>query len=201
MDVGDIWGIGRQSVEKLNRHSIRTAFDLKRADEHILMQHVEIYTDGGCLGNPGPGGYGAILACGEHRRELSGGYQHTTNNRMEMMACIVALEALKRECAVTVYSDSKYLVDGVSKGWAVKWKRNNWKPSGGVRAENVDLWERLLSLIEKHQVKFLWVKGHDGHQENERCDQLATEAANGSGLLEDAGTPLGSKLSFQLSAE
>ena len=95
------------------------------------MQHVEIYTDGGCLGNPGRGGYGAILACGEHRRELSGGYQHTTNNRMEMMACIVALEALKRECAVTVYSDSKYLVDGVSKGWAVKWKRNNWKRSGG----------------------------------------------------------------------
>ena len=151
------------------------------------MQHVEIYTDGGCLGNPGRGGYGAILAYGEHRRELSGGYQHTTNNRMEMMACIFALGALKRECAVTVYSDSKYLVDGVSKGWAVKWKRNNWKRSGGERAENVDLWERLLTLIENHHVKFLWVKGHDGHQENERCDQLATEAANGSDLLEDAG--------------
>ncbi|WP_319585417.1 ribonuclease HI [uncultured Desulfobulbus sp.] len=151
------------------------------------MQHVEIYTDGGCLGNPGRGGYGAILAYGEHRRELSGGYQHTTNNRMEMMACIFALGALKRECAVTVYSDSKYLVDGVSKGWAVKWKRNNWKRSGGERAENVDLWERLLTLMEKHHVKFLWVKGHDGHQENERCDQLATEAANGSDLLEDAG--------------
>ncbi len=97
------------------------------------------------------------------------------------------MEALKRECAVTVYSDSRYLVDGVSKGWAVKWKRNNWKRSGGVQAENEDLWERLLSLIDKHQVTFQWVKGHDGHQENERCDQLATEAANGSGLLEDAG--------------
>lgn len=151
------------------------------------MQQVEIFTDGGCLGNPGRGGYGAILACGNHRRELSGGYQQTTNNRMELLACIVALEALKYRCAVTVYSDSKYMVDGVSKGWAVKWKRNNWKRSGGGRAENVDLWERLLSLLEKHQVKFQWVRGHDGHLENERCDQLATEAANGSGLLQDAG--------------
>lgn len=151
------------------------------------MQQVAIYTDGGCLGNPGRGGYGAILVYGGHRRELSGGYQQTTNNRMEMMACIVALEALKRACAVTVYSDSKYLVDGVSKGWAVKWQRNNWKRSGGVLAENVDLWARLLALLAKHQVAFLWVKGHAGHQENERCDQMATAAANGSGLLEDAG--------------
>ncbi|MBV5317660.1 MAG: ribonuclease HI [Desulfobulbaceae bacterium] len=153
----------------------------------MTLKHVEIFTDGGCLGNPGPGGYGAILACGEHRRELSGGYKHTTNNRMELMACIIALEALKFRCAVTVYSDSKYMVDSVSKGWAVKWKRNYWKRSGGDKAENIDLWERLLSEIEKHQVKFQWVKGHDGHEENERCDQLATEAANGSGLLEDAG--------------
>ena len=151
------------------------------------MRHVEIFTDGGCLGNPGPGGYGAILACGEHRRELSGGYKHTTNNRMELMACIIALEALKFSCAVTVYSDSKYMVDSVSKGWAVKWKKNNWKRSGGDRAENVDLWKRLLSSIEKHQVKFQWVKGHDGHEENERCDQLATDAAHGSGLLGDVG--------------
>jgi len=153
----------------------------------MTLKHVEIFTDGGCLGNPGPGGYGAILACGEHRRELSGGFKHTTNNRMELMACIIALEALKFRCAVTVFSDSKYMVDSVSKGWAVKWKRNGWKRSGGDKAENVDLWERLLSEIEKHQVKFQWVKGHDGHEENERCDQLATTAANGSGLLEDAG--------------
>ena len=153
----------------------------------MILKHVEIFTDGGCLGNPGPGGYGSILACGEHRRELSGGYKHTTNNRMELMACIVALEALKFRCAVTVYSDSKYMVDSVSKGWAAKWKRNGWKRSGGDKAENVDLWERLLSSIEKHQVKFQWVKGHDGHEENERCDQLATNAANGSGLLEDVG--------------
>jgi ribonuclease HI len=152
----------------------------------MTLKHVEIFTDGGCLGNPGPGGYGAILASGEHRKELSGGYKHTTNNRMELMACIVALEVLKFRCVVTVYSDSKYMVDSVSKGWAVKWKRNGWRRSGGDKAENIDLWERLLSVIEKHQVKFLWVKGHDGHRENERCDQLATEAANGSGLLEDA---------------
>ena len=151
------------------------------------MQQVEIYTDGGCLGNPGRGGYGAILAFGENRRELSGGYKHTTNNRMELMACIHALEALKRQCTVTVYSDSKYLVDGVSKGWAVKWKKNNWKRSGGDRAENVDLWERLLAVIAKHQVKFVWVKGHDGHEENERCDQIANDAANGAVLLEDVG--------------
>ena len=103
------------------------------------------------------------------------------------MACIIALEALKFACDVTVYSDSKYMVDGISKGWAAKWKRNNWRRSGGDRAENVDLWERLLALIETHQVQFLWVKGHDGHQENERCDQLATDAANGSGLMEDVG--------------
>jgi len=151
------------------------------------MQHVAIYTDGGCLGNPGPGGYGAILVYGQHCRELSGGYRHTTNNRMELIACIVALVALKRQCAVTIYSDSKYLVDGISKGWAVKWKRNNWRRSGGGRAENADLWEQLLSLTEMHQVNFLWVKGHNGHQENERCDQLAKDAANGSELLEDAG--------------
>jgi ribonuclease HI len=149
------------------------------------MQHVDIFTDGGCLGNPGRGGYGAILACGPHRRELSGGYQYTTNNRMELIACIVALEALKRKCDVTVFSDSKYVVNGIDKGWAAKWKRNNWQRNSQDRAENVDLWERLLSLTEKHKVKFMWVKGHDGHLENERCDQLAKGAANGSGLLED----------------
>lgn len=151
------------------------------------MQQVKIYTDGGCLGNPGRGGYGAILVCGERRREISGGYQHTTNNRMELMACIIALEALKGKCGATVHSDSKYVVDGVSKGWVVKWKRNNWRRSGGNRAENVDLWERLLAAIDKHQVNFVWVKGHNGHEENERCDQLANDAAQASGLLEDVG--------------
>src|SRR5665647_1561844 len=106
---------------------------------------------------------------------------------MEMMACIFGLEALDHGYSVTVYSDSKYLVDSVSKGWAMTWKRNNWKRSGGTMAVNVDLWERLLALIQKHQIKFVWVKGHSGHPENERCDQLANAAANGLMLLEDFG--------------
>ena len=149
------------------------------------MENVEIYTDGGCLGNPGPGGYGAILAFETDCIELSGGYRQTTNNRMEMMACIAALEELDNQCIVTVYSDSKYLVDSVSKGWVMAWRQNNWRRSNGSRAENVDLWERLLALIQKHRVRFVWVKGHHGHPENERCDQLATAAAYGSNLLED----------------
>ena len=131
--------------------------------------------------------YGTILAFEKDCIELSCGYRHTTNNRMEMMACIFGLEALDHEYSVTVYSDSKYLVDSVSKGWAANWMRNDWKRSGGSQAVNVDLWERLLALIQKHQIRFVWVKGHNGHQENERCDQLATAAANGSMLLEDVG--------------
>ena len=151
------------------------------------MEHVQIFTDGACLGNPGPGGCGTILAFEMDCIELSVGYRHTTNNRMELMACIVALEALDHEYIVTVFSDSKYLVDSVSKGWAMTWMRNSWKRSGGSRAENVDLWEKLLALIQKHQMKFVWVKAHNGHPENERCDQLATAAAYGSELLEDVG--------------
>ena len=151
------------------------------------MEEVEIYTDGACLGNPGRGGYGTILVFEKDCIELSSGYRHTTNNRMEMMACIVGLEALDQQYFVTVYSDSKYLVDSVSLGWAMAWKRNNWKRSNGSRAVNVDLWERLLALIQKHHVKFIWVKAHNGHPENERCDQLATSAANGSMPLEDPG--------------
>ncbi len=151
------------------------------------MKHVKIYTDGGCLGNPGKGGYGAILTYGEHIKEISGGYALTTNNRMELMACIKALEALKYPCKVTVTSDSKYVVDGISKGWAVKWKKNNWKRNNKSNAENIDLWERLLKLLEKHIVNFVWVKGHDGHDENERCDKIAKAAAEGEKLEEDNG--------------
>ncbi len=151
------------------------------------MEHVEIYTDGSCLGNPGQGGYGTILVFEMDCIELSGGYRHTTNNRMELLACIAGLEALDHEYAVTVSSDSKYLVDCVSKGWVMTWRRNNWRRSGGSRAENVDLWERFLALIEKHQVRFVWVKGHNGHPMNERCDQMARNAANSSELFEDVG--------------
>lgn len=151
------------------------------------MEHVVIYTDGCCLGNPGPGGYGTILVFKNDCFEASGGYRFTTNNRMELMACIAGLESLDHEYSVTVFSDSKYLVDSVSKGWAMSWMRNGWCRSNGSLAENIDLWERLLGLLQKHQVKFVWVKGHNGHPENERCDQLANAAARGFMLMEDMG--------------
>ncbi|MGN8939370.1 ribonuclease HI [Bittarella sp. HCP28S3_D9] len=135
--------------------------------------HVEIFTDGACSGNPGPGGWGAILRCGDAVRELSGGEAQTTNNRMELTAAIEALAALKRPCRVELYSDSKYLVDGVQKGWAVSWRKNGWRKGNKEPALNPDLWGRLLELLEVHQVTLHWVKGHAGHPENERCDALA----------------------------
>ena len=140
------------------------------------IKQVTIYADGACSGNPGPGGYGAIIVYGKHRKELSGGESATTNNRMEMMGVLAGLEALKMRCEVEVVSDSKYVVDAISKGWAVGWKKNGWTKSNKAPALNADLWERMLSLLEKHQVKFRWVKGHSGHPENERCDELARTA-------------------------
>lgn len=139
------------------------------------MKKVEIYTDGACSGNPGPGGYGVILKYNENVKELSGGASNTTNNRMEMTAVISALEALKEPCNVDLYSDSKYIIDAITKGWAKKWQANNWIKSDKKKALNSDLWEKLLCLLEKHDVNFIWVKGHAGHPENERCDQLAVE--------------------------
>jgi ribonuclease HI len=141
------------------------------------IKQIEIYTDGACLGNPGPGGYGAILNYNGRIKELSDGFDETTNNRMEMTGVIVALEALKEVCDVKLYSDSKYLVDSVKKGWVYSWQSKGWKKSDKSKALNIDLWERLLPLLEKHNVEFFWVKGHNGHPENERCDFLATEAA------------------------
>ncbi len=137
------------------------------------MKQVELYTDGACSGNPGPGGWGAILRFGNRERELSGGEPATTNNRMELTAVIKGLEALKEPCAVTVYSDSKYFADSVQKGWVYGWKRRGWKKSDGKPALNVDLWEQLLALLKVHQVSIVWIKGHAGHPENERCDRLA----------------------------
>lgn len=137
------------------------------------MKKVEIYTDGACSGNPGPGGYGVIMKYKGTVKELSGGAADTTNNRMEMTAVITALEALKEPCEVDLYSDSKYIIDAVTKGWAEGWKRNNWIKSDKKPALNSDLWEKLLCLLKKHKVNFIWVKGHAGHPENERCDQLA----------------------------
>ena len=140
------------------------------------MKKVTVYTDGACSGNPGPGGYGAVLLCGEHRKEISGGAFQTTNNRMEIMGAIIALETLKSVCEVEVYSDSRYLVDAVEKGWVVRWKANGWKRNKREPALNVDLWERMLPLLATHKVKFNWMKGHSGHPENERCDFLARTA-------------------------
>ncbi len=134
---------------------------------------VYIYTDGACSGNPGPGGWGAILKAGVHTKELSGGEAQTTNNRMELTAVINALSALKRPCHVVLTSDSKYIIDAIEKGWAKKWQQNHWMRNQKEKALNPDLWEKLLSLLQIHQVKFVWVKGHAGHPENERCDQLA----------------------------
>lgn len=140
------------------------------------MKNVQIYTDGACSGNPGPGGYGAILVYKNMERELSEGFPETTNNRMELLGAIRALELLKEPCTVMLTSDSKYLVDGINLGWAKKWKKNNWLKPDKKRAQNTDLWEQLLHLLELHDVTFVWVKGHAGHPYNERCDRLAVEA-------------------------
>ncbi len=139
---------------------------------------VTIYTDGACSGNPGPGGWGAILVSNEHEKELYGGEKETTNNRMELTAVISALSALKRPCEVTLYTDSKYVVDAIEKGWAKKWKANNWMRTNKDKALNSDLWQQLLDLLEIHKVSFVWVKGHAGHAYNERCDRLAVNFYN-----------------------
>ncbi len=137
------------------------------------MKEVTVYTDGACCGNPGPGGWGAILDYKGKRKELSGGEAQTTNNRMELTAVIEALGALKEPCVVTVITDSKYVSDGITLGWAAGWKRNNWRKKDKKPALNPDLWDTLLNLCEKHKVVFSWIKGHAGHPENERCDEMA----------------------------
>ena len=142
------------------------------------MKHVDIYTDGACRGNPGKGGWGAILIYGNHKKEMSGGERQTTNNRMELMAAIEALSILKEPCEVTLTSDSKYLVDAIEKGWLTSWRKNGWRKSDRSEVLNVDLWQRLIVQLEKHTVSFVWVHGHTGHEYNERCDVLATTFAD-----------------------
>ena len=137
------------------------------------MKFVEIFSDGACSGNPGPGGWGAILRCDGYEKEISGGEAHTTNNRMELTGVIQALSALKYPCKVRVTTDSRYVVDGITKGWAKSWKKNGWRKSDKSPALNPELWERLLELLAIHDVEFAWIKGHAGHEENERCDRLA----------------------------
>ncbi len=148
-----------------------------------MTQQVTVYTDGASSGNPGPGGYGVVLISGNHKKELSQGYKKTTNNRMELLAVIVALEALKvAPCDVSIYTDSKYVADAVSKGWVFAWVKKRFKGK-----KNPDLWLRFLEVYKKHNVKFIWVKGHANIPGNERCDQLAVEASQAPGLLEDTG--------------
>lgn len=142
------------------------------------MKRVIIYTDGACSGNPGPGGWGAILEYGGHEKEMSGGAPETTNNRMELLGAIEALSALREPCEAGLYSDSRYLVDGITKGWAAGWRRNGWKKPDKKPALNPDLWERLLDLLDTHKVTFHWVRGHADNEKNNRCDELAREYIN-----------------------
>jgi ribonuclease HI len=149
---------------------------------------IVVYTDGGALNNPGPGGYGAVLVRGEQETELCGGYRYTTNNRMELMACIAALSELAIcKAKITLFSDSSYVVNGIIKGWARSWQRNGWVKSDGKPVVNIDLWQDLLELVEDLDVSFRWVRGHAGNPYNERCDKLATRSASGSKLLVDYG--------------
>lgn len=151
----------------------------------LFMKKVTIYTDGACSGNPGPGGYGVILEYEKQTKELSAGFADTTNNRMELMAVIAGLSALTEPCDVTVVTDSRYIVDAIQKGWVLKWEKNDWMRNKKEKALNVDLWKKLLVLVNTHRVTFAWVRGHNHHPQNERCDRLAVTAAAQPDLVED----------------
>ena len=150
-------------------------------------KYVTIYTDGSCIGNPGPGGWAALLRFGEHMRELSGGFRLTTNNRMEILAVINSLTTLKEPCQVSLYTDSQYVCNAVEKGWLASWRRNGWKTSAKKPVKNQDLWEQLIAQLTVHNVTFHWVRGHAGHTENERCDELARAQAMRPAQPEDEG--------------
>lgn len=151
------------------------------------MKQVVIHTDGACKGNPGPGGYGIVMVCGRHRLELSKGYARTTNNRMELMAAIVALEALKEPCSIELLSDSRYVIDAMTKHWIKGWQAKGWKTASNQPVKNRDLWQRLSAAAASHTITWKWLRGHAGHKENERCDVLAVAAATGRDLPVDAG--------------
>jgi ribonuclease HI len=152
-----------------------------------MQDKIQIYTDGACKGNPGPGGYGVVLVSADHKKELSGGFRKTTNNRMELSACIEGLRSLKQPRSVVLTSDSKYVVNAMVKGWAKKWRSRSWMLSPSKPAKNPDLWAQMLDLCDEHSVEFKWVKGHNGHPENERCDELAVAASEEKDLPMDAG--------------
>jgi ribonuclease HI len=181
-------GNKKHSLKKRCKKSNKPNLTAYLQHDQILCESedkVFIYTDGGCIGNPGPGGFGVVMKYKGRRKEMSEGYRKTTNNRMELMACIVGLEALKKRCSVIIYSDSRYVINGIEKKWALRWRANSWMRTKTESAENVDLWEKLLELCEKHDVEFKWVKGHAGNTENERCDQLAKQSALKSNLPPD----------------
>lgn len=151
------------------------------------MSEVDLYTDGACSGNPGAGGYGVVLIYGSHTKELSGAYRETTNNRMELMAVIQGLAALKKPCLVNLYSDSRYIVDAMNKDWVKRWKFNNWMRNKNEPAKNIDLWKQILELAGQHQIRWNWVKGHASNTYNNRCDQLAREAITSQTQQPDLG--------------
>ncbi len=172
-------GKGKSSAKSKTKKFIKPA---------LSKDCIEVYTDGGAIGNPGPGGYGAVIVKDGKKKELHGGYIHTTNNRMELTACIKAIEALSQtDRPVALFSDSSYVVNGIRKGWARGWRKRGWKKSDGKPAVNPDLWERLLDLTADLNISFHWVKGHAGHPLNERCDELAVQSARGKNLVEDTG--------------
>jgi ribonuclease HI len=179
---------GGKAIEK---EPARECIENKGAEKDAApvngLPDVTIFTDGACRGNPGPGGYGVVMLYGKHRKELSGGFKRTTNNRMEIMGPIIGLSALKTRCKVTVCSDSRYVVNAVMLGWARRWKKNGWKRNSHDPALNADLWDQLLSLCDLHDCKFVWVAGHAGNTENERCDALSVQAATQKNLPPDKG--------------
>jgi len=170
---------------KSESKTVRSIISENQTEDLSKVPKIVIYTDGGCSNNPGQGGYGVVFVRGNMRKEYSGGFRKTTNNRMELMACIIALQALRSRHSATIYSDSKYVVDSIEKGWAEKWKTNDWMRTRTEKAENVDLWSELLKLCAQHKVAFKWVKGHAGNPENERCDNLAMRAMSKKGLPPD----------------
>ena len=182
-------------------HSLVDAETFLKAGDHFQLsgslpvsgnkvanpKKVAIYTDGASIGNPGPGGYGIVMIYGKHRKEAKGGFRLTTNNRMELMAALVGLGMLNTKCSVTIYTDSQYLVDAMTKGWVKRWRANGWKTMENKKVANIDLWKQLLEQNDKHIVAFEWIRGHQGNKENERCDQLSTQMASSGVLPADTG--------------
>ena len=186
-EEAEVWlsGPKKSSAERPAKKEHPVSSKGLKASTGIPEGAVVVYTDGGSLGNPGPGGYGAVVLYNSERKEISGGYRLTTNNRMELTACIKALQALKSRSLVIMHCDSKYVVDGMMKGWAKRWQSKGWMRTGTEKAKNADLWAELLSLCERHDVEFRWVKGHAGVAENERCDFLVNREQTKNGLPAD----------------